>query len=207
MFELHDDISFSECSQQDGASLTPCSKTKELLKKLEIPVGSKRYSEFLIGRQAAKRALGGEYFIGKAQTGEPIWPDGLIGSISHTEGLAVAAVGSSEKFQAIGIDLENIDRKINIDISKRICSDSEKQWLDTKEDLLKVFSSKEAIYKALFPICKTFFGFLDVELRPAGGGYTAQLNRALSSDLPEKFEFEVNFKKKDKHLLTYVILE
>src|SRR5216683_1888991 len=42
----------------------------------------------------------------RASSGAPVWPAGVIGSLAHDPGVAVAAVGRSHDVGAIGIDVE-----------------------------------------------------------------------------------------------------
>jgi 4'-phosphopantetheinyl transferase EntD len=68
-----------------------------------------RAREFTAGRWCAHRALERlgcpESAIGTGRGGEPCWPAGFTGSITHKSGLAVAVAAAEP--QAIGIDLEH----------------------------------------------------------------------------------------------------
>src|SRR4051794_10899097 len=59
----------------------------------------KRRREFALGRACARAALKGlghgDAVIGKSANGAPIWPDGIIGSITHTASYAAALVGET----------------------------------------------------------------------------------------------------------------
>ena len=50
--------------------------------------------------------------VGSGWGGEPLWPAGFIGSISHSKRLSVAAVAKQEDFMAVGIDIED-DRDVD----------------------------------------------------------------------------------------------
>ena len=75
---------------------------------------SNRDREFLLGRYCASKALGligyDNGVVGQNQDGSPIWPEGTIGSITHSKGFAVAVATSSKEYQSLGIDLEQMDR-------------------------------------------------------------------------------------------------
>ena len=45
----------------------------------------------------------------KGEKGEPRWPDGLVGSLTHTEGYRGAVVGRSPAVRSVGIDAEPHD--------------------------------------------------------------------------------------------------
>src|SRR5690242_5958922 len=69
-----------------------------------------RRAEFAAGRSAARRALA-ELGIGPVAlpVGErrmPVWPTGIVGSITHCVGLAAAAVAWADDLAALGIDVE-----------------------------------------------------------------------------------------------------
>ena len=120
--------------------------------------------------------------------GAPVWPPQTTGSISHTRSFeggqrrgifsAVAVVGSTTKYTTVGIDLEDSARRLSPEIMKKAASPAEESWvraemvtaaapsLDraTSDRLLFLLSAKEALYKAVFPLCFQYFGFLDAEL-------------------------------------------
>ncbi len=131
-----------------------------------------RQKSFLLGRKAALLALikiGVAAPVLRGSSDEPIWPDGVIGSIAHSREFAICVVTKSDSFRGIGIDLECSDNNFNLNIAKRICTASEIENLPNDEieradRLLKIFSAKEAYYKAVFPTLKKFLGFRDVEL-------------------------------------------
>ena len=72
----------------------------------------KRQVEFLAGRHCAREALRvcapelAEMPIGSGSHREPIWPPGIVGSITHTAQFASVAVASRSHARAIGIDCE-----------------------------------------------------------------------------------------------------
>ncbi|WP_235425824.1 4'-phosphopantetheinyl transferase family protein [Clavibacter michiganensis] len=67
-----------------------------------------RRAEFVTGRVLARRALarlgipGG--LIPVARSGAPVWPPGVVGSITHCAGLRACAVGRRDEHAGIGID-------------------------------------------------------------------------------------------------------
>lgn len=135
-----------------------------------------RQIEYLLGRCCAREALarlGYPYQtnipIGK--DGCPIWPNGVVGSISHTGGLAVAAVIDHRWAHSIGIDIEKkVSEKDAYELLPVIASPREGEILNSSfhEDLATaftaLFSVKETIYKALYPDIRHFFDFSEVQL-------------------------------------------
>ena len=128
-----------------------------------------------LGRKAARAALaslqvdGGDLASGPAG---PAWPDGIVGSLAHTDGTAVAIVARAHDRAALGIDLERSDRAISARALRRISTETEREWLHTAgEDMvLALFCAKEATYKALSRFAKHPVAFHDVtfEVRAPG---------------------------------------
>ncbi len=72
--------------------------------------GSKRRAEFISARACAREALAQIGFPGlavpKGFDGGPIWPGGVVGSVTHCAGLRAVAVVRRGRFAALGIDAE-----------------------------------------------------------------------------------------------------
>jgi 4'-phosphopantetheinyl transferase EntD len=115
----------------------------------------KRRRDFALGRACARAALAGleqgEAVIAKDEDGAPLWPPGIAGSITHTEGYAAALVGESGRFAAIGIDAEQAGG-VTPDLWPRLFTTFELDWLRGRADAALaatlLFSAKEAGYKA-----------------------------------------------------------
>lgn len=100
--------------------------------------------------------------IGVGSHGEPLWPTGIVGSISHTQELALAAVAPKATRAGIGVDIERIDRA-EPDIHPLLFTDRERE-IHRDRDLTLLFSAKEACYKLYRPIAGRYLDFLDVEI-------------------------------------------
>ena len=150
-----------------------------------------RRREFTSGRYCARAALAALGLpaepVPKASTREPVWPPGIVGSISHAAGLAAAAVGYSLQMTGLGIDLET-DEPLDRKLVAMICRPEERAWLSEKSDpssMAKVmFSAKESTYKCIWPEVRQFVDFQDVRvsLDPGAGTFKAF---ARSNSLPE----------------------
>lgn len=124
-----------------------------------------RQAEFAGGRQAARHAMAA---LGLPPCAVPIgadraprWPEGVVGSITHDGGLCLAIVGRSEAWQAIGIDLER-DAELSPEIAAEIATETELSALaplSRGRAAARVFSAKEAAYKAQYPLTGCLFGF------------------------------------------------
>lgn len=131
-----------------------------------------RQREFAGGRLAARLALARlglpEAPIAMGADRAPIWPDGLHGSITHAAGLCLAAVSADPALAGLGIDLEP-DEALPPDLIPEILLPEER---DLPARL--VFSAKEAVFKALYPIVGHVFGFDAVRLRLDARSFTAE---------------------------------
>lgn len=140
---------------------------------------STREQEHILGRYCAKEALKALNIncnrIESNVHGSPIWPEGSVGSISHSKGLCLSAVGKTEDYQAIGIDVERFNRMKERSI-ERIVHDKEKAQIgnDLKKATL-LFSIKEAFYKAQFPLYQCPLNFKDLALKFDFASQKAQL--------------------------------
>jgi enterobactin synthetase component D len=119
--------------------------------------------------------------------GAPALPPGLVGSVSHKSTVAVALVARAAGMPSatLGIDVE-IVRALRQDIAAHVLTAPERAALPPAgpardAELLRMFSAKEAIYKALDPWVQRFVAFQEVTItRASGGGLSAEL--ALARD-------------------------
>src|SRR6476661_8661982 len=73
------------------------------------PIGSVRRASGaarIVARELLAKLGYGPAAIPKAPSGEPIWPEGIAGSMAHDDRIAIAAVGPQRDFRSIGIDIE-----------------------------------------------------------------------------------------------------
>lgn len=107
------------------------------------------------------------------ESGAPILPDGLVGSISHKQDLAVSLLARGSA--GVGIDLEDTDRP-RLGVAERVLTTPEfahvqtlpesRRWVDT---VLR-FSVKESVYKAVHPTVRRYVGFGEVSVWPSPDG-------------------------------------
>lgn len=126
----------------------------------------------------------------RADDGAVSWPQGVIGSISHTNEWAVAAVAlrGLSRATSLGVDLERI-QQLEPGVMKLIASPAERadlaesgqdEWQETA-----LFSLKESLYKCLRPLCGRFIEFGEVEIRDIVSGRPRL--KLLSDDLATRF--------------------
>ena len=145
-----------------------------------------RRAEFITARACAREALAA---LGAPATavpvGEkrsPVWPDGVVGSITHTRGFRGAAVAWASAVRSLGIDAEAHD-VLPDGVLGVVSSEAERAVLarlgadhpDVHWDRL-LFSAKESVYKTWFPLTGRWLGFEEAALTPAADGtFAAEL--------------------------------
>lgn len=126
--------------------------------------GRKRKAEHLAGRIAAAHALPDYTVPGIGPSGEPLWPEGVSGSITHS-GTQAMAVAVRHPDALVGIDCEAIlpDREAReiqdgiIDAQEAMCLT--RSGYPFALALTLAFSAKESLFKALFPTARRYMGF------------------------------------------------
>ncbi|RDH74877.1 4'-phosphopantetheinyl transferase [Mycolicibacterium moriokaense] len=132
---------------------------------------AKRRNEFVTVRHCARLALAElgvpPVPILKGEKGEPCWPDGVVGSLTHTEGYRGAAVARHDAVRSLGIDAEPHDVLPN-GVLDAISLPAERAELNALPDGLHwdriLFCAKEATYKAWFPLTQRWLGFEDAHI-------------------------------------------
>jgi 4'-phosphopantetheinyl transferase EntD len=91
----------------------------------------------------------------------PAWPDGVAGSISHCRHLAAVAV--SRDLPSIGVDVECTHR-LRPGTLPAILTAAELARAPVEPEATALFSAKEAIFKAIYPVTGRRAEFHDAEL-------------------------------------------
>ncbi len=134
----------------------------------------KRRSEFATARGCARNALAELGFpataIRSGERGEPLWPAGVVGSITHCDGYRGCAVARADELLALGIDAEpnaalppgllaDIARPEELPALRGLqARRPEIQWPRL------LFSAKESVYKCWYPLARRWLGFEDAIL-------------------------------------------
>ncbi|MDX8353085.1 4'-phosphopantetheinyl transferase family protein [Cognatiyoonia sp. IB215182] len=142
----------------------------------------KRQRDFAAGRRASREAMSAlgvaPAAIPQGEQREPVWPQGLTGSISHCITCCIATVAHTNQHRTIGVDIEPAT-PLDPDLIPMICTAEERNWLPTQPDpnlaAKQIFSAKEAIYKAQFPLTREVIGFKAVTLHFDGTDFHAEL--------------------------------
>jgi 4'-phosphopantetheinyl transferase EntD len=134
--------------------------------------GGKRYAEFARARSCARRALASAGIepvaILRGPDRGPIWPAGIVGSITHCADYCCAVVARADQWCGIGIDAEVL-KHLEEGVQANIMRQDERRRLLALDPAVAwpcvVFSAKEAVFKAWYPQTRRWLNFRDVELR------------------------------------------
>jgi 4'-phosphopantetheinyl transferase EntD len=160
----------------------------------------KRVGEFAAGRLCARSALArfgiASFAVRAARDRQPLWPAGLVGSITHTQGFCAAVVGEQARFVGLGLDSENADA-VSPDLWPSICIAAELAWIAslparqrTRAATL-VFAAKEAFYKCQYPSTGEWLSFSDLRIVPREralleGSFDVEAQRTLQALAPQR---------------------
>jgi len=146
-----------------------------------------RRCEFITARRCAREAL---KRLGHAPvpilSGDrraPQWPDGIIGSITHCSAYRAAAVVSTASVAAIGIDAEphgplpkGVEEYVTLAQERDMLAELRASHPGLHWDKI-LFSAKESVYKAWFPLTERWLDFKDARLTiaPDAASFRASL--------------------------------
>lgn len=133
----------------------------------------RRQLQHLAGRECAIAALReievSAVRIPTESSGAPLWPPGVVGSISHHEMCCCAVVARNCTVAGLGIDVI-FDDDIQPDLWPFVLTAREASRLSSlsrdKAALVAgiIFAAKEAYYKCVFPLSAHWLDFADVEI-------------------------------------------
>lgn len=146
-----------------------------------------RRREFTTARWCARQALGRLGFapgpIGVGQRGEPQWPEGVVGSITHCLGYRGAVAARADRVVTVGIDAEP-NETLPEGVLATISLPAERTWIDrllaARPDVhwdRLLFSAKESVYKSWYPLMHAWLDFEEalITVDPDQGTFNARL--------------------------------
>lgn len=178
----------------------------------------KRALEFARGRACARAALaelGVEVpAIPVAPNRAPIWPAGVVGSITHCDGFVAAAVARGSTVAGLGVDAETAQPPLDPGVRRLVCTEREVARFDDLPSnpgadwARVVFSAKEAVHKVVSPRAGITLGFHDVELEIDARAGTFQVRPAKVLELGrvDLTRLEGRFVVTESHILTTLVL-
>ncbi len=162
----------------------------------------KRQAEFLAGRITAISTLHdlgvsiSNIPIGKHRS--PLWPEGVVASITHSNGIALCAAAYKVDYNYLGVDLECWIAKETVQqIKYSIITPSEEYLLKQcplsfNKAFTLTFSAKESLFKALYPRVGYYFDFFAVEIISLcikSNCFVLELRQELSTELNKGCRF------------------
>jgi 4'-phosphopantetheinyl transferase EntD len=133
----------------------------------------KRRAEFGTARVCARRGFAAmglpPFAVVPGGDGAPVWPPGVVGSISHTAGYCAVVLGRDSLVRSVGLDVETL-QELEPGLADAILTPAERAWVGAQprsrqaDLLIAFFSAKEAYYKCQYPLTRAFLEFGDVEL-------------------------------------------
>lgn len=177
----------------------------------------KRRLQYAAGRYCARMALSGlgiDADVLRAADNLPLWPHTVVGSVSHADDLAWAAVARKRDASSLGIDVEPIlSTGRALGIRRLVCTPDELEGtrgrLEHRSLVTLIFSFKESLYKSVFPHVRKFFGYLDARVTSIDverGRVEARLETTLSDAFPAGSAISGRFALTDSHVFTTVYL-
>ncbi|MDG2380374.1 MAG: 4'-phosphopantetheinyl transferase superfamily protein [Pirellulaceae bacterium] len=210
-------VAFRCYTVHDGLDFQLHEQEQQILSSRAIEI---RRTHFTRGRAAAHHALqdltgGPTDPILTGPRREPIWPEGIVGAISHSGEIACAAVANQQDHAGIGLDVELLTKKFDTSIAHLVCTTAEAKWVasgleknDERIRLLQLFCAKECVYKAFFPIARIELTFQDAELtwKKSDQLFQGRLMVAASDHHPPDFEFNIRCKLIADYVFASLIL-
>lgn len=141
----------------------------------------KRVQEFAAGRLCARLAMASlgvhDFPLVAAEDRQPVWPDEIVGSISHTQGLCIAVTAAGSRFMALGVDCEVV-LHVTEELWPSILTRQEAARLELQASDLRpaaaalLFCAKEAFYKCQYPLTHEWLDFHDLDVEIVHPGET-----------------------------------
>jgi 4'-phosphopantetheinyl transferase EntD len=155
----------------------------------------KRRREFTTVRVCARRALEDLGLppapILPGERGAPQWPYGVVGSMTHCDGYRAAVVAWDTRVPVIGIDAEphaplpgGVLDTVALAGELRRLEQLSRSAPTVHWDRL-LFSAKECVYKAWFPVTRRWLGFEEADIVLRRDGTFAARLLATGATIPE----------------------
>jgi len=130
----------------------------------------------IVARDLMRRAGVMPQPVIKSTAGMPIWPDGIVGSLAHDATVAVAALARHSDYLSLGVDVEPAE-PLAADLLELVTTSSERVTMRNALQGRLLFSIKEAVYKAVYPLDRIFLDHHDVEVDLAAQTATVRNGR------------------------------
>ena len=177
----------------------------------------KRQAEYLASRWLARTLFAREgvadFILTNNADRSPRWPAGFTGALSHSSGTAFLL--ADEQCRLVGNDVEQwISRTTADEIAGLLMNKQETDQLTASSlpwpmAVTVLFSIKESLYKALWPVVGKYIDFRQAEIThfdPTGGHASLRLTEALSPTLPEGRCFPARFVLTETEVFSWIVV-
>src|SRR5579862_8851200 len=176
----------------------------------------KRLAEFAAGRACARAALAHLQVEGFAvrmgAEREPLWPEGIVGSITHSGTFCGAVLARSSSVLGLGVDVEE-RTAVREHLWRAIATAEELEWLrqlpaDRARTMAAlIFSAKESFFKCQFPLTRQWLGFAHISVQVGAEEFVAAPCRGLALEAWAAPPWRGRFAISDGHVATGVALQ
>ncbi|AVZ39577.1 MULTISPECIES: 4'-phosphopantetheinyl transferase [unclassified Dietzia] len=164
-------VEFDELGMTDEAALAAMYPVEA--EQIARAVESRRI-EFAAVRACAREAMSRLGVppgpITRGGRGMPVWPTGVVGTLTHTGGLRAAAVGPTDRIRSLGLDVEP-HGPLPRGVLEAVALPEEAAWVTAareEEEAVHwdrlLFTAKEATYKTWYPLTRRWLGFADAHI-------------------------------------------
>lgn len=186
--------------------------------KLIAQARVERKNEYLCGRILAQAVLKHHFGLDQPLTSMhehlPVWPTHVLGSISHSQNKLIVAL--SDKASYLGIDIEHwVTSKFAQESAHLILTPSELElWkikasecIDFAQFVSLIFSVKESLYKAVYPLAKQYIDFLEASVVDVDFE-NQTLTLAFTSEIRNRYQllehYQGGWAVEQDHIMTWV---
>ncbi|MDX2355594.1 4'-phosphopantetheinyl transferase family protein [Dietzia sp. PP-33] len=217
-------VTFDELDLDDAAALAALYPVEA--EQISGAVESRRV-EFAAARACAREAMARLGLpagpITRGGRGMPVWPAGVVGTLTHTAGLRAAALAPVDRVRSLGLDVEP-HGPLSGGVLEAVSLPEEAAWVRAARGAERavhwdrlLFTAKEATYKAWFPLTRRWLGFADahITLTPTvvdGGSASGVLRSRILIDPhavdggPDLVEFRGRWAVRDGYVASAVVL-
>jgi 4'-phosphopantetheinyl transferase EntD len=135
----------------------------------------------------------------------------LVGSIAHCANYGIAATAWQQDVPALGIDIQLIEERYTDELIARFADPDEFDWVRSDpalrtERAVKLFSAKESVFKALYPLRRVWFAFDVAHLTPVEGEESFKATVRLPALSSGVIQLDVGISFYNSHIITGALL-
>ncbi len=176
----------------------------------------KRQAEYLASRWLAGSVFSRygipDFVLTNNKDRSPCWPAGFSGSLSHSTGTAFLL--ADDQGRLTGCDVEQwVSPQTAEEITGLLMNEKEKLLLTACSlpwpvAVTVLFSLKESLYKALWPLVRQYIDFLQAEVTafdPDTGHASLRLRETLGETLPRDRGFPARFLRTETQVFSWIV--